>query len=244
MTDGQQMNQFRALDFDEEDILFSPLVRYHFEREAMEDLQKLNAGEFEAAPKEAALAKKRAEKYYRRSQRCKMFRHGYHILQKVSVFLVVLAVGFTFLTVRVDAVNKAVVSWLTEIYQTHTHLSVVMEDSYIDFSNVKINWIPPQTTLDRSLANEGYYSVMYQQQSIGSIALYQSDTNISVNTEDATVTDLQLPGFDRTMLVERQDGIILLASNQQLFIKIALMTTPGYFCTTGELLQILQNIEY
>ena len=109
---------------------------------------------------------------------------------------------------------------------------------------MKINWIPPQTTLDRSLANEGYYSVMYQQQSIGSIALYQSDTNTSVNTEDATVTDLQLPGFDRTMLVERQDGIILLASNQQLFIKIALMATPGYFCTTGELLQILQNIEY
>lgn len=46
------------------------------------------------------------------------------------------------------------------------------------------------------------------------------------------------------MLVERQDGIILLASNQQLFIKIALMTTPGYSCTTGELLQILQNLEY
>ena len=92
MTDGQQINQFRALDFDEEDILFSPLVRYHFEREAMEDLQKLNAGEFGAAPEEAALAKKRAKKYYRRSQRIRLLRHSYHVLQKVSVFLVVLAV--------------------------------------------------------------------------------------------------------------------------------------------------------
>ena len=149
MTDGQQMNQFRALDFDEEDILFSPLVRYHFEREAMEDLQKLNAGGFEAAPEESALAKKRAEKYYRRSQRIRLLRHSYHTLQKVSVFLVVLAVGFTVLTGRVDADNKAVDSWLTEIYQTHTHLSIGMENSNIDLSDIKINWLPENVTVQK-----------------------------------------------------------------------------------------------
>ena len=68
MNNEKELNQFRALDFDEDDILFSSLVRYHFEREAMEDLEKLNAGEFDAMPEEMESTRKRAEKYYHRER--------------------------------------------------------------------------------------------------------------------------------------------------------------------------------
>ena len=52
MGNEKELNQFRALDFDADDILFSSLVRYHFEREAIEDLEKLKAGKFDAMPEE------------------------------------------------------------------------------------------------------------------------------------------------------------------------------------------------
>ncbi len=244
MTDGQQMNQFRALDFDEEDILLSSLVRYHFEREAMEDLQKLNAGEFEAAPKEAASAKKRAEKYYRRNQRIRLLRHCYHTLQKVSVFLVVLAVGFTFLTVRVDAVNKAVVNWLTQVYQTHTHLSIGMEESPVKYTDIRINWIPEKLTLNSTQADFGIYQLEYDGQSIGTILCNNTDTNTSLNTEDAKTQYIHLPNYDTVYLVEREDFKAVTASNSQIAIIISAISSSEYTLSMGELLQILQNIEY
>lgn len=244
MGNEKELNQFRALDFDADDILFSSLVRYHFEREAIEDLEKLKAGKFDAMPEETDCARKRAEKYYRRGQRLRILRHGYHVMQKVSVFLIVLIAGFTYLTISVDAVNRTVVNWLTDVYQTHTHLSIELDDSNVDFSNVKINWIPEQTTLDSTLSAEGYYSILYNNQAIGSIALYDDNTNTSVNTENATVTYLNLPKFDKTMLVERDNGVILTATNKQILIQIAIITNLGYKITSGEAIQILQNIDY
>ena len=70
MNKENELNQFRALDFDEDDLLLSSLVRYHFEREAMEDLKKLNAGEFDAMPEEMESTRKRTEKYYHRERFC------------------------------------------------------------------------------------------------------------------------------------------------------------------------------
>ena len=242
MKTEKELGQFRALDFDEEDILFSSLVRYHFEREAMEDLERLNAGEFEEQPTQAS--RKRVEKYYRREHRLRILRHGYHLLQKVSVFLVVLIAGFTYLTVSVDAVNRAVVGWLTEVYQTHTQLSIGIEDSNVDLSKVQVNWVPAKTTLDTSLSEEGYFSILYNNQSVGSIALYNNDTNMSVNTEDAIVTELDSPKFDKIVLVERLDGIAAIATNSNVLITISVIKNMGYDFTTGEVLNVLQNINY
>ena len=173
-----------------------------------------------------------------------MLRHGYHLLQKVSVFLVVLIAGFTYLTVSVDAVNRAVVGWLTEVYQTHTHLSIGLEDSSVDLSKVQVNWVPAKTTLDTSLSEEGYFSILYNNQSVGSIALYNNDTNMSVNTEDAIVTELDSPKFDKIVLVERLDGIAAIATNNNVLITISVIKNMGYDFTTGEVLNILQNINY
>lgn len=244
MGNEKELNQFRALDFDADDILFSSLVRYHFEREAAEDLEKLNAGEFDAMPEEKDCARKRAEKYYRREQRLHILRHGYHVMQKVSVILIVLIVGFTYLTISVDAVNRAVVNWLTETYQTHTHLSIVLDNSIVDLSNVKINWLPEQITLDSTLSNEGYYSILYNNQSIGSIALYNDNTNMSLNTENAKSTYLSIIGFDKVLLIEHEKAISLLATSSDIVIIIIVTRNADYTFSVGEVINILQNIDY
>ena len=242
MKTEKELGQFRALDFDEEDILFSSLVRYHFEREAMEDLERLNAGEFEEQPTQAS--RKRVEKYYRREHRLRILRHGYHLLQKVSVFLVVLIAGFTYLTVSVDAVNRAVVGWLTEVYQTHTHLSIGIEDSSVDLSKVQVNWVPENITVEKMSTEDALFNLLYQNQSVGSITCRNVSTNVSLNTENAKTTYLSLPNFDQVLLIEQEEAIMLVATKSDVTITIITFIHTGYPFTTGEVLNILQNIHY
>lgn len=244
MSNEKELSQFRALDFDAEDILFSSLVRYHFEREAAEDLEKLNAGEFDAMPEETDSARKRAEKYYRREQRLRILRHGYHVMQKVSVFLIVLIAGFTYLTINVDSVNRAVVNWLTEIYQTHTHLSIELNDSNVDLSNVKINWVPEGVTVQRLDSSIGSFILYYKNQSIGSIICQNYNSNMSLNTENAKVNYLSLVGFDKVLLIEHEKAISLLATSPDIVITIIVTRDMDYTFSVGEVLNILQNIDY
>lgn len=112
MNAEKEQQEFRALDFDEEDILFSSLVRFHYEMEAMEDLQKLQAGEFEQAPEEAAWSQQRAEKFFRKAERMRRLREWYRVFQKISVFLVIIIVLFIVAVIKIAPVNQAVTSWL------------------------------------------------------------------------------------------------------------------------------------
>lgn len=249
MGNEKELSQFRALDFDAEDILFSSLVRYHFEREAAEDLEKLNAGEFDAMPEETDCARKRAEKYYRREQRLRILRHGYHVMQKVSVFLIVLIAGFTYLTISVDAVNYAVINWLTNIYQTHTSFHITSDNSEINsLKNLKINWIPNDCYIDFSDQDEGVYRFTKNDTFIGSVVYstisQQSPIDMNVDTEDSITTYLNFPNFTCTMLIEMPDAIILIATTEKYFIMITAIDNDVYFMTTGEILNILQNIDY
>ena len=242
MKTEKELGQFRALDFDEEDILFSSLVRYHFEREAMEDLERLNAGEFEEQPTQAS--RKRVEKYYRREHRLRILRHGYHLLQKVSVFLVVLIAGFTYLTVSVDAVNRAVVGWLTEVYQTHTHLSIGLEDSSVDLSKVQVNWVPENIIVKRLDSTIASFTLYYDEQSVGSITCQNSNSNMSLNTENAKSAYLSLPGFDKVLLIEHEQAISILATKSDIIITIIVTRSESYNFSVGEVITILENIEY
>ena len=246
MNNEKELNQFRALDFDEDDILFSSLVRYHFEREAMEDLEKLNAGEFDAMPEEMESTRKRAEKYYHRERFLLTLRHGYRVMQKVSVFLIVLIVGFTYLTISVDAVNHVVVNWLTEVYQTHTHLSIELDDSKVDLSNVKINWMPEGIAVQRLDSSITFtsFTLYYNNQSIGSIICQNHDTNMSLNTEDAKCTYLSLSGFDKVLLIEHEKAISILATKSDIIITIIVTRSESYNFSVGEVITILENIEY
>lgn len=244
MGNEKELSQFRALDFDADDILFSSLVRYHFEREAMEDLEKLNSDEFDAIPEEMESAQKRAKKYYHREQRLRILRHGYHVMQKVSVFLVILIAGFTYLTISVDAVNRAVVNWLTESYQTHTHLSIELKETTLKYSDISINWIPEELTLNSSNADYGIYQLEYHNQSIGTILCNNSETNTTLNTENAKTEYINLPNYDTVYLVERNDFKAITASNSKIVIIISTIANNQYNLSIGELIRILQNIDY
>ncbi len=243
MYEDKEQNSFRGLDFDEEEILFSSWVRYHYEKEAMEDLERLKSGGFEETPEEAIKGWKRAEKYYRREQRLRILRKSYHMMQKVSVFLVMLFIGFTYLTVNVDAVNRAVVNWLTKEYPTHTHLSIQLENSTLDYTRVKINWIPNGLSLDAGDGNQGVYYINYQGEQIGSIVISSVTSNMTLNTEDAATSTLNLPPYDQAFLVERQDAKMLVASNAQVVITLSALSTDRYTMPTGHMIQMLQNIE-
>lgn len=229
----------RGLDFDEDDIIFASYVKYAFERKRQNDLAA--AQELEKDEKDAR-AQKWLEKYLQRQSRIQILKKGYHALQKVAVFVVIVFIGFSYAVVNVEAVNQAVVGWLTEVHQTHTDLSVNIGQSDVDLSQVQIGWLPDSCTLDSSLSEEGYYSILYQGKSIGSISILTNNSNMSLNTENANVTYLDLPSFEKVVLIERADGIIVVASNSTIIIRITVINNLGYDFTSGEILNILQNI--
>ena len=231
----------RGLDFDEDDIIFASYVKYAFERKRQNDLAA--AQELEKDEKDAR-AQKWLEKYLQRQSRIQILKKGYHALQKVAVFVVIVFIGFSYAVVNVEAVNQAVVGWLTEVHQTHTDLSVNIGQSDVDLSQVQIGWLPEGMTIERLPSTTASFTIYYNGQPTGSIVCQNSGSNMSVNTENAKTSYLDLKEFDKTLLVERENSIILVASSENIIITIIVDFSADYIFSVGEILNILQNIEY
>lgn len=247
MSNEKELSQFRALDFDAEDILFSSLVRYHFEREAAEDLEKLNAGEFDAMPEETDSARKRAEKYYHRERRLRTLRHGYRVMQKVSVFLIVLIVGFTYLTISVDAVKKNVIKWLQETNPSFTSFSFYNDGDTIseaNMSTLKVGWIPKNCRLNDENKELGIYSIMIKDTEIADIWYLPTTAAGNIDTEDATISYITLDGFSKVMLIEKDAWHGIQATTSNAMIYISTTTNDIYTISMGELLSILQSLDF
>ena len=245
MSTEKDSYEFRALDFTEDDILFSPLVRYHFEMEAMEDLQKLDAGSFENAPEEASSAQKRAEKYFQKEEVFRTLRKGYYALQKIAVILVVLFIGFAFLTVQVDAVKKNVIKWLQDTNPSYTTFSFYNDgDTITDRSTLQIGWYPENCVLDDSNKDMGLYSLRIGEQEIADIWYLPTSTTGNIDTEDATITYLNLEGFTKVMLIEKDTWHGIQATTNNAMILTTTTNNDIYTPTIGEMLCILQNLDF
>ena len=236
---------WEGLDFDKNDILFGALVKCACEEERKKALAAAQAEEEQEDPAVLERRKQRMEKYLRRQSRIRVLKKGYRAVQKVAVFLVVVFVGFTYAVVNVEAVNQAVVGWLTEVHQTHTDLSVITgNDSEVDLSKVTANWAPDGISIIRNEGSSASFQILFNNTPVGSIMCQSHDSNMTLNTENAVVSYLSLSGFDKTMVIERSEFIIAVASNSTIIIKITVGKQEGYPFTVGEVLQIVQNIEY
>ena len=236
---------WEGLDFDKNDILFGALVKCACEEERKKALSEAQTEETKEETAQEIRSRQLLEKYLRRQSRIRVLKKGYRAVQKAAVFLVVVFVGFTYAVVNVEAVNQAVVGWLTEVHQTHTDLSVIIgDDSEVDLSKVTVNWIPDGCTLDSSQKENGYFTVYYQETIFAVISIYTSNTNIALNTEDANTIYLDFPNYDNVFLVERDDIKMITAANAQIIIFIDAMTNNKRTATSGELIKILQNIDY
>lgn len=236
---------WEGLDFDKNDILFGALVKCACEEERKKDLSEAQAEETKGETAQEKHSRQLLEKYLRRQSRIQVLKKGYRAVQKVAVFLVVVFVGFTYAVVNVEAVNQAVVGWLTEVHQTHTDLSVIIgNDSEVDLSKVTVNWAPDGISIIRNEGSSASFQVLFNNTPVGTIMCQSHDSNMTLNTENAVVSYLSLSGFDKTMVIERSESIITVASNENIVITITVGKQEGYPFTAGEVLQILQNIDY
>ena len=235
---------WEGLDFDKNDILFGALVKCACEEERKKALAEAQAEETKEETAQEIRSRQLLEKYLRRQSRIRVLKKGYRAVQKAAVFLVVVFVGFTYAVVNVEAVNQAVVGWLTEVHQTHTELLIGVDYSPIDYSNVHMNWLPEGLTLDSTNADQGSYRLMYNGKSIGIISLSNQTSNITLNTEEAQTAYLELPNYDTVFTVERNDAKAIVASNGQIVISISIVHADEYSLSVGEMIQILQNIDY
>lgn len=234
-----------GLDFDKQDLIFASFVKYACEAERKRDLAAAQGEEMVEDTAGDKRSRQWLEKYLRWRSRIQALKKGYQGMQKMAVFLVVLFLGFTYAAVNVEAVNRAVVEWLTNVYPTHTELSIhIGDDSKVDFSKVSVNWVPEGCTVDQSQKENGFITIYYQDVVFSNICLYTADTNMSLNTEDARTVYLDLPNYDSVLLIERKDIKMVVAVNEDIVIFIDGMINKERTASLGELLKILQNISY
>lgn len=107
-----------------------------------------------------------------------------------------------------------------------------------------MNWLPEGLTLDSAHADQGSYRLMYDEKSIGIISLSNQTSNITLNTEDAQTAYIDLPNYDTVFTVEKNDAKAIVASNEQVVISISILNINEFSLSVGEMIQILQNIEY
>ena len=88
------------------------------------------------------------------------------------------------------------------------------------------------------------WQTAFQDVVFSNICLYTADTNMSLNTEDARTVYLDLPNYDSVLLIERKDIKMVVAVNEDIVIFIDGMINKERTASLGELLKILQNINY
>lgn len=117
-------DNFRNLDFDYDDILLAPFVRYHYAKQAEEDLNGMENSAPELPPEEQARVEKQIERYIRRQEWVRSGRKAFRALQSAAVFLVILMFIFAAVTLQVEPVREGVIHWLQDTGTTYTSLTV------------------------------------------------------------------------------------------------------------------------
>ena len=117
-----------------------------------------------------------------------------------------------------------------------------------EYNHLKINWIPDGCMVDYTEQDNGVYCFLRNNVFAASIVYQpisqQTSVDMHVDTEDSVTTYLDLPGFTDTMLIEMSDAIVIISTTEKEMFMLTSIDCGDYFMTTGELLQILQNIEY
>lgn len=119
-----EYDNFRNLDFDYEDILLAPFVRYHYTKQAEDDLNELEGSASEVSEEEMKRAEKQIDRYIRRQEWMKNGRKIYRMLQSAAVFLVILMLIFIAVTLRSQPVREGVIQWLQNTNSSYTSLTV------------------------------------------------------------------------------------------------------------------------
>lgn len=172
--------------------------------EAEKEIEELNSQpEYQPDPHEEKMIMESIDRTLQRQRWKHAWKTASRIIQKVSVFLVVLLIGVCTTVITVEAVRVPFINWLISLQEDSTTIHFKEES---DMTDITFSYLPEgyEASLVSTSSEETYYSIENEAGNIIFLVIYSTDTGLNVDTESAEVSEFSLNG-KKAISVKKED---------------------------------------
>ena len=205
--------------------------------EAEKEIEELNSQpEYQPDPHEEKMIMETIDRTLQRQRWKHAWKTASRIIQKVSVFLVILLIGVCTTVITVEAIRTPFINWLISLQKDSSTIHFKEES---DMTDITFGYLPEgyEASLVSADSKTTYYSIENDVGNVIFLMIYSLDSGLSVDTEDAVVSEHLINGT-RAMGISKGD-------------ENSLVWTKGQysFTLTGqlpieELIYITGNLKY
>lgn len=205
--------------------------------EAEKEIEELNSQpEYQPDPHEEKMIMESIDRTLQRQRWKHAWKTASRIIQKVSVFLVILLIGVCTTVITVEAIRTPFINWLISLQKDSSTIHFKEES---DMTDITFGYLPEgyEASLVSADSKTTYYSI---ENDVGNVIFLMinsldSDSGLNVDTENAEVSEFSLNG-KKAISVKKEDRNTLI------------WTVGQYSCilegqlSIEELIRIAENI--
>lgn len=176
---------------------------------AEEEIKALNAQpEYQPNPQEEQMMMKVIDRTLQRQRWKHALKTASRMIQKVSVFLVILLIGIGTTVITVEAIRVPFINWLISLQENSTTIHFSEEG---DVTDITFGYLPEgyQASLVSTDSQATYYSIENEAGNIIFLMIHSIDAGINVNTENAEVSEFSLNGQKATSIIKESKNTLV-----------------------------------
>ena len=174
--------------------------------EAEKEIEELNSQpEYQPDPHEEKMIMESIDRTLQRQRWKHAWKTASRIIQKVSVFLVILLIGVCTTVITVEAIRTPFINWLISLQKDSSTIHFKEES---DMSDITFGYLPEgyEASLVSADSKTTYYSI---ENDVGNVIFLMinsldSDSGLNVDTENAEVSEFSLSG-KKAISVKKED---------------------------------------
>lgn len=174
--------------------------------EAEKEIEELNSQpEYQPDPHEEKMIMESIDRTLQRQRWKHAWKTASRIIQKVSVFLVILLIGVCTTVITVEAIRTPFINWLISLQKDSSTIHFKEES---DMSDITFGYLPEgyEASLVSADSKTTYYSI---ENDVGNVIFLMinsldSDSGLNVGTENAEVSEFSLSG-KKAISVKKED---------------------------------------
>ena len=164
--------------------------------EAEKEIEELNSQpEYQPDPHEEKMIMESIDRTLQRQRWKHAWKTASRIIQKVSVFLVILLIGVCTTVITVEAIRTPFINWLISLQKDSSTIHFKEES---DMTDITFGYLPEgyEASLVSADSKTTYYSI---ENDVGNVIFLMinsldSDSGLNVDTENAEVSEFSLSG--------------------------------------------------
>ena len=174
--------------------------------EAEKEIEELNSQpEYQPNPHEEKMIMESIDRTLQRQRWKHAWKTASRIIQKVSVFLVILLIGVCTTVITVEAIRTPFINWLISLQKDSSTIHFKEES---DMTDITFGYLPEgyEASLVSADSKTTYYSI---ENDVGNVIFLMinsldSDSGLNVDTENAEVSEFSLNG-KKAISVKKED---------------------------------------